>query len=502
MALMIRRTICSALLMTAMLMVAHREAAAQEVPLGFEATQFFRYNVENVVVDKTTTPWQAKVIFSVTNPTVAGNPPWDIKNAVPFTGCGAAPKPPCPTPPTPAPSPSLTIDIGWNTKEYVNTGSFVNPVTKQFDLSPIFVNATNNRGTGAAMPIRINALTGASAATLCGSAADCPGVTDLTLRFRVSASLPPSLIGAVATNAIGTGVVAMEGHPVWPVAAPIENVPVKSVFKNFAITDTTAIARRKIVDFDTKCHNCHDGNHTGIPRLAMHGGSRNEEPGMCVICHNPNQTDIPFRLTTCTSTTPAGTPCSPPSTDPLGSGVAPEVSIDFKRMVHEIHAGGFRSRPFKVVGFNSTVTDFSGVRFPATLSNCLNCHIDVNGRGTFELSTTYRDTVLGSTIQTGGTIGVAQTINGTPQVGNLVDLDPTNNLRITPIASVCSSCHDGSSIRSHMRSNGAVFGATQSTITPNPERCLNCHGPGREEDVRRAHEISRSGTGSGGGGDD
>jgi OmcA/MtrC family decaheme c-type cytochrome len=498
MAFMNWRMICSALLMTAMFMVAHHEAAAQEVPLDFQATQFFRYNVENVVVDKTTTPWQVKVIFSVTNPAVAGNPAWDIKTAVPFTfKCGAAPLPPCPTP---APSSSLTIDIGWNTKDYLNTGSFVNPVTKQFDLSPIFVNATNNRGTGAALPIRINALT--AAAQPCGSPADCPGVSNLSKRFWVSTNLPPSVIGLVATNAVGTGVVAMEGHPVWPDSAPTENVPVKSVFKNFAITDTTAVARRKIVDFDTKCHNCHDGNHTGIPRLAMHGGSRNEEPGMCVICHNPNQTDIPFRLATCTSTTPAATPCSPPSTDPLGSGVAPEVSIDFKRMVHEIHAGGFRRTPFKVVGFNSTVTDFSAVRFPSRLSNCLNCHIDVNGKGTFELSTTYRDTVLGSTIKTGGAIGVTQTINSTPQVGNLVDLDPTNNLRITPIASVCSSCHDGSSIRSHMRSNGAVFGATQSTITPNPERCLNCHGPGREEDVRRAHEISLSGTGSGGGGDD
>jgi OmcA/MtrC family decaheme c-type cytochrome len=464
MALMIRRTICSALLMAAMLMVAHREAAAQEVPLGFEAMQFFRYNVENVVVDKTTTPWQVKVIFSITNPAAAGNPPWDIKADVPFTGCGAAPKPPCPTPPALSPSPSLTIDIGWNTKEYVNTGS-------RFNLTPVV--GPSSSGVGAALPIRVNALTTSQP---CLSPIECPGVPDLTRRFWVSSNLPPSVIGIVDTGVGGSGVVAMEGHPVWPLDAPTENVPVKSVFKSFAITDSVAVDRRKIVDFDTKCHNCHDGNHAGIPRLALHGGSRNEEPGLCVICHNPNQTDIPYR-----------TAASPPSTDPLGlSGVSAEVSIDFKRMVHEIHAGGFRHSPFKVVGFRGTVADFSAVRFPSRLSNCLNCHLDVNGKGTFELPLDAN--VLGSTIQTMSVAGTSLS-----DVARSVDVDPSNNLRITPIASVCSSCHDGREVRSHMMSKGAAFGVTQSQIKPNQEQCVRCHGPGREEDVRRAHEIRRSG---------
>ena len=107
MTLMKRRAIWSALLVTAIVTVAHHEATGQEVPLGWEATQFFKYNVENVVVDKTTTPWQVKVIFSVTDPTLSGNPPWAIKTAMPFTfKCGASPLPPCPIP---VPSPSVTI---------------------------------------------------------------------------------------------------------------------------------------------------------------------------------------------------------------------------------------------------------------------------------------------------------------------------------------------------------------------------------------------------------
>jgi OmcA/MtrC family decaheme c-type cytochrome len=137
------------------------------------------------------------------------------------------------------------------------------------------------------------------------------------------------------------------------------------------------------------------------------------------------------------------------------------------------------------VGFNGTVTAFSGVRFPAKLSNCLNCHIDVNGKGTFELP--LASTVLGSTVKTGSTIDYKRSDG---QIGNLVDLDPATNLRITPIASVCSACHDGSEVRRYMQSNGGVFGALQSTITPNPERCARCHGPGKDKDVRRVHEVS------------
>lgn len=459
------RSVLCATLLAVLVGFAAREAAGQEVPLGWEAVQFFRYNIETIEVSSTpadpASPGTVKVIFFVTNPQ-NGNAPWDIKSDAPFKGCPA----PCPV--SPAPSSSLTVDIGWNTAEHVNTGSRFDPATGLFSVAPIPVNATTNRGTGAAFPIRINALTTAKP---CDAAA-CPGVT-APLRFWLSARLPPEMIAAVQTGAVGSGVAAMEGHPVWPPAAPTENVPVRSVFAYFPIADSimspeaVAVPRRKIVDFDTRCHACHDGNHAGIPRLALHGGNRNEEPGVCVVCHNPNQTDIPFR-----------SPASPPSTDPLGRrGVAAEVSVDFKRMVHEIHAGGFRRTPFKVVGFNGAVNDFSGVRFPGRLSNCLACHVlDASGKGTFELP--LDPAVLGSTVQTASTIG--------PD-GNLVDLDPTNNLRITPIASVCSSCHDGSEARSHMRSNGAVFGALQSAITPNPERCVRCHGPGKDKAVKKVH---------------
>lgn len=451
-------------------------AAAQEVPLGWDAVGYFQYNVENVVVDTSKTPWKVKVIFSVTDPSAAGNPPWDIKMSGPPFKCSALTLPACPTP---GPSPSLTIDIGWNTAESVNTGSRFNPATGAFDLSPVFVNATNNRGLGAALPIRINAL---SSAVACASAADCPGVPDIYLRFWVSSPLPPALIGAVQTGVVGSGTVGIEGHPVWPPEGPTENVPVRSAVAYFPITSPAAVPRRRVVDFDTKCANCHDGEKHGdtvVPRLALHGGNRNEEPMLCTLCHNPNQTDIPYRSAS-----------SPASTDPLGSGVAPEVSVDFKRMIHSIHAGGVRTTSFKVVGFNGTVADFGAVRFPAELRDCSNCHVESGGKGTFELPLASQ--VLGSTVKTGSTIGYVRPSDG--QTGNLVDLDPTNNLRITPIASVCSGCHDRKEVRDHMIKQGARFGVLQASLDSGlvRERCASCHGPGKSMDVRRVHEVGVS----------
>jgi OmcA/MtrC family decaheme c-type cytochrome len=185
------------------------------------------------------------------------------------------------------------------------------------------------------------------------------------------------------------------------------------------------------------------------------------------------------------------------------------VPVDFKTMVHSIHAGGFRETPFVVIGRDSSINDFSGVRFPATLSNCVNCHIDANGKGTFELP--LKSSVLGTTIRTQSVYQVAQDkidplTKAVLVPGQLrtIDVDPTNDLRISPIAATCSACHDKAEVRSHMiRTGGASFSTPQSAIGVTvKERCVSCHGPGREEDVRRAHEIRStrsSGSGSGSG---
>jgi OmcA/MtrC family decaheme c-type cytochrome len=429
----------------------------------WEAAAHFQYNIEKVGVTALgTTPqsYSVKVVFSVTDPTNFQQP-WDIKNALPFQSAGA----------------QLSVDVGWDPAlDFTNTGG------KFGSLAPLTA-----LGDAPAFPVRAVNLT---SKTLPGAAACTPsdcGTTDSN-RFFVVTTVTP-LPGAK------TGRVALEGHPVCngisglvvscpPAAAPPApaylNVPARSAAANFTLAPPAALAaiiqdpRRAVVDF-AKCKVCHDGADHGtgiVPRLSLHGANRNENLAVCVICHNANQTDVPYRRATI-----AGE-------DVRISG--PEVPIDFKTMVHSIHSGGFRTQPFVVIGRNSSVNDFSDVRFPKELRDCTNCHIDVNGKGTFELP--LSPGVLGTTINT------RSSYLTTPRS---ISVDPSNDQKISPIAAVCSSCHDKAEVKSHMvRTGGASFDTTQAAIGKNVvERCATCHGPGKEEDVRRAHQI-RSGSGS------
>jgi OmcA/MtrC family decaheme c-type cytochrome len=438
----------------------HATSQTPAPPPAWSHAQYFKYNIENVLVNTTTAAgtWNVKVIFSITDPT--NGAVWNIKSDLPYQSAGAG----------------LTIDIGWDpSTDFTNTGS----------VSPLLGSVvTNTLGTGAAMPIQIRNLNNPTAGAKPCTPLDCPGIAATYNRFWVEKLVTPmQFMQTVAKGRIG-----MEGHPVCsglpgcPTSnAPYANIPVRSETVDFAYLNvsipTTAIVpdqRRQVVDFGSKCSTCHNGiklsgSGTPIPRLSLHGNNRNENLNLCVMCHNPNQTDVPYRVLT---------------SDARTSG--PETSIDFKRMVHSIHAGGFKQTPYVVVGFNSSINDFSDVRFPGELRNCLNCHIDKGGKGTFELP--LNAAVLGSTVTTGSTYAVPAGSNRT------IDVNPLNDLKIAPTAATCSGCHDKSEVRFHMiKTGGASFGTLQQYIgTTVKERCASCHGPGKEEDVRKAHEIRSS----------
>jgi OmcA/MtrC family decaheme c-type cytochrome len=285
----------------------------------------------------------------------------------------------------PAGASRLAILIGWVTKDYNNTGS----------------------GSTPAQPISIDALT------------DAVDNMDGTFTVTSEVPIPEDITGS-------SGVVGIEGHPAVesdPGSGEFDlRVPVQSVVESFAITDPSPEDRRTVVDVDN-CNQCHG-------YLSLHGANRNNEIQICVICHNANATDINRR------------PADPTTT---ADGKV-EEAIDFKHMIHAIHAAQFREEGIVVFGFGNVEHDFSHVVLPnpsgpgtenLNLRNCEGCHVNGNG-STFELP--LDPNVQTTTISTGDD-----------------PADPNDDTDITPIASVCSSCHDSTVAKTHMAENGGEF---------------------------------------------
>ncbi len=396
----------------------------------------FQFNIGDVTGDAT-----PSIPISVTDPTNS-NAPYDLTTD-PFTGGGAR----------------LAVIIGWGVTDFDNTGGTTNngfPVFKPTAAQPISINP-------------VDACDGTPIADwTCTPDSPSAGVYTLTK----ATPLP--------VTATGTGRVGFEGHVAADFTTPTvfdDEVAVKSVVKDFVITGTLT-PRREVVDI-AKCNNCHDF-------LSLHGGNRNDEPALCVICHNPNATDIGRRPL------PTDTPVLATTDDKV------EEAIDFKTLIHGIHAAaetnydgteghGFREQGLVVWGFpgapcnafggpasNSCEHDFSHVRFPGILQDCDACHLS----GTYELEDVWEYPT---------TNGILSTTFST-----LVNTDPADDFNISPTAAVCSSCHDSLLARSHMLVPGsALFGGTQTDIDNaagiTPETCALCHGPGRSSDVEVVH---------------
>jgi OmcA/MtrC family decaheme c-type cytochrome len=340
-------------------------------------------------------------------------------------------------------SASLNVLMAWNTVDYTNDGGSGTP------------------------PARANSVNARTSATSNGD-----GTFNVVL---------PDLPGAAFAS--GSGVVAIEGHPAAPGASGTFNDAVEATVKAqvayFGITDSPPVPRRQIVNIKTKCDRCH-----GL--LSVHGNNRSDEAQLCVMCHNPSNTDYNRR---------------PKDANGLLTGGIDgkdEESIDFKRMIHAIHAAsvqnfdgtiahGFREQGLVVYGYGGGIHDFSDVRFPGVLSKCDTCHLP----DTYKLMD--RSAVGGANWEFPAQNGIqGSTISSIPLATDVASVatglaDRTDDLKISPIASVCSACHDGLLPETHMTLNGALFGATQATIESNYETCPVCHGPGKIASVEYVH---------------
>jgi cytochrome c553 len=254
------------------------------------------------------------------------------------------------------------------------------------------------------------------------------------------------VIPAGITGTLSAGI---EGHP-WVdingdgLSGRSERIAVKNAIGYQGIDGAETVERRNAIEIE-RCDQCHNV-------LSIHGNNRTDEPEVCVQCHNPNATDINGRVPVCT--------------DDIGTD---DVEIDFKRMIHRLHASGYTGVPYKLCSFFSGAHVFD-VTYPGQLNNCEGCH-KPDGYYPVEAGE-----ILGTTINAG--IDIAS---------------PTDDVVISPNASVCSSCHVSDLAKSHMMQNGGDFAATKAAdsalISEGVETCALCHGPGRSADVKEVHGV-------------
>ncbi len=330
----------------------------------------------------------------------------------------------------------LTVALGWDTSDYTNEGSGGKP-SRALELDGLDI------GAGLTATDNLNGT------------------------YTIVTTLPAE------AQAAGTVMVMMNGHPnadvvtdVYPLTTASTQIPVPNAIEYVAINDATALPRRDVVDVN-KCKNCHG-------TLTMHGTGQTDRVDACVVCHNPNNTDIYRRPVAA----PAGT-----------TDGKKEESIDFKTMVHAIHGAGKRENPLVIYGYafpsaenngSEHVFDTSEVHFPGILNNCETCHLP----DTYTVP--LASDVLANTVNT----DPAATTPGDDSDPTL--LDPADDLNITATAAVCSSCHDNVLAKLHMDQNGADFSVLDlvvGTSSDNSEACAVCHGEGRLADVKVMHGM-------------
>jgi len=308
----------------------------------------------------------------------------------------------------------LQVGISWNTVDYTNTGSGSSPA------QPISVSALPCFGAPGSTPV-----------------AGSPGV------FSVTAG------SAIPAGAAGTAAVTIDGHPAVDIDGTINRIPVLNVVEYFGIGGVDAMARREVVDI-ANCDNCHK-------ELSLHGNNRTDNPQVCVTCHNPNATDAAKRVA-----------LVPPSACETELGLD-DTAIDFKFMIHAMHASGETGVPYNVCGYGNSAHTFL-FHSPGDVANCEGCH----DRGTYY--PVDPNEVLGTTVDAGADLS-----------------SPTDDTVVSPNTSVCSACHVSSLAAEHMKQNGGDFEATKmadSTLSASGvETCALCHGAGGVADVEAVHHV-------------
>jgi hypothetical protein len=301
--------------------------------------------------------------------------------------------------------------------------------------------------------------------------------------------------------------VALQGY-FTQVGAPLDNQGATGDVARHAIsvlkTVTGDTARRTIVNAD-KCAGCHEW-------FEGHGGNRVYETQVCVMCHNTGLATSGRGISDATLTAYNGN--TAPNTPTASTGAFtlddrkiltewgfnlsatnaalqfPVTSNNFKDMIHGIHAGRERVKPFQDARDRApsaiTLLDFRRMDFPGKLNNCETCHT----------TATYNTVPAGALVSTYESINAAYATGPATTALARASLNTVNDPDsvTTPFAAACVSCHDNSPAKAHMTINGGSINVTRAQAQPavrpleDVESCAVCHGPGRDFDTAVVHK--------------
>ena len=257
-------------------------------------------------------------------------------------------------------------------------------------------------------------------------------------------ALPDSFTGDVA---IGLG-----GHPAWEYT---DSDAVTAFDRASAVSAVYYPGEpRQMAVASENCNACHE-------RLQAHGGNRNGNVEICVLCHNSD-------AAVCSVNPEPDGSCPLGELDGDGNPVF-EEGFHFGRMIHSIHtasatfAGG----------------EFAEVKYPQTAANCETCHVP----GNYSVA---RSTARAVSTSQGADIRVW-----------------TDDIATTPTVAACSVCHTSTAAEGHFMTQagqtddlkctivgascGAVDGSSGSGLPNGQEACAVCHKAGAEFDTAKYH---------------
>lgn len=206
-------------------------------------------------------------------------------------------------------------------------------------------------------------------------------------------------------------------------------------------------AARRVVVAEEKCLTCHE-------TLGLHGGSRVNNPNLCVTCHNPE-----------VSSSNLFSGVIPEDLNGAGMYIDGQRSMNLKDLVHGLHAGKpvggdpIRETPFSFIrgtvegGQGQGPYDFSDIGYPAALADCQTCHLP----GTYGMPITAD--------------ALWSVVDGSPGATSSAPHEPGMADRIGPTSAACYGCHDTAAARAHFEVNTSFVGGA--------EACSVCHGAGQ-----------------------